>query len=458
MMRSDIFSEYAKIAEDMGLISAAKDEETYDNSAPKESAKLKKYKKSPYPRMGSDDISTIEALYGTKPETIPHYEFNIMEAAHPKPVVIAPAYDRINALVENNIERNNIMCNIAIKPNNSISDNTKLAKKELLMELVRLANDLDLANKDELRKLADSSIQALSNEKKKFRANAGVLDWLKEEGGDVWETLRGASTGGLVGAIIGAFLGQPLIGLELGGAAGGLIAAIARTTPQVRNVAYNANDTKSQIDDIKPKIPAGQLHTFLDNFTNELSNLASIATKYNELTSTLKETHETASEYEVQDAHSITNLLIASMGKVLQYSAQFNANAKNKVYDEFVGHSKALTPLYRFISDDVDDVVDSIKSLTTAINNLKSSMKDIGGDAKPAIEQANTNIPSQQKNQEQISGNNGKEEIVDDEGMPIKSAPNDKKESDEGFFDRFTSGLGIKPSKREEEWFRSLKE
>lgn len=169
MRHSDIFDSYAKIAEEKGLISLADDEVSSQPGAPKESAKMKKYKKSPYPRMGSDDLSTIEALYGVKPDNSIKYEFNIMEAAHPKPVVVSRSYDKMNGLVENNIERGNIMANIALKPNSGNLDTNKYAKKELLMQLVRLANDLDNSNHQDLRVIADACIEGISTEKKSIK-------------------------------------------------------------------------------------------------------------------------------------------------------------------------------------------------------------------------------------------------------------------------------------------------
>ena len=163
--RSDIFDSYAKIAEEKGLISLAEDEPK--SSKPKESSKIKKYKKDSYPRVGSDDISTIEALYNVKPSSSYDYEDNIMEAAHKNPVVISPAYDRINGLVENNIERNNIMCNIALKPTVGTETRRRYADKELLMELIRVANDLDNRGLEDIRKIADACISDI--EKKNLK-------------------------------------------------------------------------------------------------------------------------------------------------------------------------------------------------------------------------------------------------------------------------------------------------
>ena len=177
-MRSDIFDEYVKIATQQGLVKQSKDEEeTVSSDAPKESAKLKRYKKSPHPRAGSDDISTIEALYGVKPDNPIKYEYNIMEAAHPKPVVIGPiSYDRLNGLVENNIERQNIISNIALKPNNGNLTQHRYADKDLMMQLVRIANDMDNKGFEEIRKIADECISELALKKKLNKV--AILPWI----------------------------------------------------------------------------------------------------------------------------------------------------------------------------------------------------------------------------------------------------------------------------------------
>jgi hypothetical protein len=470
MMRSDIFNSYAKIAEDMGLVSNAKDDEVYDGSAPKESAKLKKYKKSPHPRMGSDDISVIEALYGVKPDTIPYYEFNIMEAAHPKPVVIGPAYDRINALVENNNERQNIIINQVMRPNNSISDNVKLAKNELVMELVRLANDLDLANKAELCKLADNALVGLA-EKKKFNVVAGIGDWLQDKGDDVFQAVKGYGTGALVGGVIGGLVGAiggegvgaipgAMFGARLGGIAGGLIASIARTSPRVVNVATNAKDVSEQINDIKNKLPQGTEYKFLDDFQKELGRLSDASEKYNEIVSNIQQAHDNSTNEDANSAHTITSALMESMKNVADYTVLFNDRVKRSVYQEYVGHSKALTPVYELISDDIEDVQSSLQSLTAAMNNLRSSMKNIPAKAKSVVENVKASQPSSnnRSHEEPVGGAGSEdEEFVGENGEENEPQNTGTKNDEGGFLDSLMSGLGRKPSKQEEEWFRSLK-
>src|SRR5690606_37911880 len=75
-------------------------------------------------------------------------------------------------LVENNIERNNIITNIVLSPTTGHHTNHKYARKELMLELVRVANEMDNKNND-LFKLADDCLIALSKENN-FLAKKGI--------------------------------------------------------------------------------------------------------------------------------------------------------------------------------------------------------------------------------------------------------------------------------------------
>lgn len=155
MTRSEIFDSFVKIAQEKGLVS-------------NDSSNSKKILEETG-RADSLDISAIEALYGVKPDAPKDMEYksNIMEAAHPNSVVIGPSYDKLNALVENNIERQNILLHIVNKTPDGLSTQRKYAEKELTLSLVRVANYLDNTNQDKLRTLADNCLMQLSASKAK---------------------------------------------------------------------------------------------------------------------------------------------------------------------------------------------------------------------------------------------------------------------------------------------------
>lgn len=141
-MRSEIFDNYVAIAREKGLISEAADS----------------------PRVGSDDLSTIELLYGVKPNG--KDEKSIVEQAHPESVVIAPSYDRLNGLVENVQERQNMIIQIINKPPQAKLTNHRYAEqsKELMEELVRIGFMLDNKDEVDLVKLADSCTATLQKQ------------------------------------------------------------------------------------------------------------------------------------------------------------------------------------------------------------------------------------------------------------------------------------------------------
>lgn len=472
--RSDIFDSYAKIAEEKGLISLAEEQESSQPAKPKESAKLKRYKKDSYPRMGSDDLSTIEALYGVKPDNSIKYELNIMEAAHPKPVVIAPSYDKINGLVENNIERQNIISNIALKPTNGNIDQRKYAQKELVMELVRLANDLDNSGNEELRVIADKCIEDISSEKKKSKT-AGILDdvgdwisskkdWFGDHLRDAFQTAKGYGTGavvgGVLGALIGAIAGEGVgaapgwaIGSQIGRISGALIAAMARTSPQVISIAHNAEDTSNQINDLVKKIPATDPeHAFLVSFQKELANVGSLSEDYNRIISTLQSEGQNLNDADVQKSKDVATALSQSMDKINSFGNQFNERVGREVYQQYLPNSKLLTPVYEFISDDVEDVQDSIRSLMQAINNFKVTMSKVNqaaGAASQQIAEKPVESPEQSK-AVKVQDKESDEETGED-------SDESGEDEDDGAFSKLMDFLGHKPSDKELDFFRSLK-
>ena len=192
MKRSDIFEEFVKIAQDRKLIS---------NDSEKSFKALENN-----PRADSLDVSAIAALYGVKPESAPDmkYKNNIMEIAHKEPVVLSPAYDRLNGLVENNIERQNINLRIVNKNPDGLLTQRKYAEKQFLLSLVRVANDLDNRNKEKLRKLADNCLQSVAQEVESRKS-------LKKEGSAVGATAKSISKLKLFSGLLASALGAAYV-------------------------------------------------------------------------------------------------------------------------------------------------------------------------------------------------------------------------------------------------------
>ena len=164
MRRSEIFESFVKIAQQKGLISDAEHAEHTEKDFSETN-----------PRMDSLSIEQISKLYNTKPAQPKDMEYqrNIIEDAHPEMVVISPSYDKLNGLVENENEGQNIRIHISLKEPDGHLTQRKYAEKQLIMSLVRAGNDLDNRNQDELRKLADVCLAQAAG--KPFQKIAQVL-------------------------------------------------------------------------------------------------------------------------------------------------------------------------------------------------------------------------------------------------------------------------------------------
>lgn len=164
MKHSDIFENFAKIAQEKGIIS--------DDAPEKAKKKLEKDH-----RWDSMTLSDIEALYGVKPDSEKELEYkrNIIEVAHPGSMVISPSYDKLNGLVETDNERQDIILNIVNKTPNGQLTNHKYAEKELTLSLVRIGNDMDNKDNKDLMKLADTCLMQLSDKDMKKKVASPLV-------------------------------------------------------------------------------------------------------------------------------------------------------------------------------------------------------------------------------------------------------------------------------------------
>ena len=151
---SEIFDEYVKIMTDKGFVKKADLLTQHDKE------------------NDSDYAEKIKALYGIDIK-LNDSNKEIIEQAHPESVIIAPSYDKLNALVENINERHNVMVGIVNKTPNGNLTQHRYASKDLLDELIRLGFDLDNAGEDSLSKTADECALLLAQEEeKKIKKNA----------------------------------------------------------------------------------------------------------------------------------------------------------------------------------------------------------------------------------------------------------------------------------------------
>jgi len=109
-----------------------------------------------------------------KEKDIIEYKSNLMEEAHPNRVIFGPSYDPMHSLIENNIERNQIMLKIVHKNPTGQLDHKKYAESDLQLSLIKIANELDFNDKDQLRILADNCIGQIKK-KAGFGLTAGII-------------------------------------------------------------------------------------------------------------------------------------------------------------------------------------------------------------------------------------------------------------------------------------------
>lgn len=115
------------------------------------------------------ELSNIELLYGLKPKDWK----DILDEAHPESVVISPAYNEVDGLVENLKQRHKIMEDIAYrKPAGNFkqyfytteAEKVSKAYNDLLQETIKIGYQLDLNNEDELAAFADNCSEQLTKE------------------------------------------------------------------------------------------------------------------------------------------------------------------------------------------------------------------------------------------------------------------------------------------------------
>ena len=151
MKKSEIFNTFEKIMVEKGFIYNAE-----------------KSSKQILEETGRADSLTFkqiaEDLYDLKPEAPKdmQYKNNIMELAHPDPIVIAPSYDKVNGLVETEQERQDITRRFLSRIPSGQLFNQKYASQQLILSIVKAGNDLENHNEEQLRILADTCLLQLS--------------------------------------------------------------------------------------------------------------------------------------------------------------------------------------------------------------------------------------------------------------------------------------------------------
>lgn len=360
MSRSDVFDNYARIALEKGLIRNT--EETMKKGAAQN------------PRHDAATTKEIAKLYNVKNEKPADMEYkkNIVEDAHPDPVVLFRSHDKINSLIENINERQNIIINILQKPVNGLLVQKKYAE-ELTLSLIRIATDMDNQDHEELRVLADTCAVQLQKQGFDFK------DFLSERGGDAIDVgtgaLSGAAIGGIAGGLIGVFGGPVGVaaGAAGGAALGGILSSIFKTSPQAKNVVINSEIARNQLTDIIKDHPADPFLQQLDGALLHITNTAATYAR------TVDAMHMPESgPADKVTAEKTANLYLTEIARMNVMIGTFLQNAKAGKYvaDDSDVWSKIKTPFSAILGDDVSDEVKALQTLQRVIKEAQLGINE----------------------------------------------------------------------------------
>lgn len=333
---SDVEDNFVKIALEKGWIKQAEE---------------KPETKSRYTKSMLD---AIELLYGYKPEE--DKEFTMLERAHPEPVIIMPAYDAVNGLVENLYERQDIMHHIVTKPTRGFHNGERYvhAFNDLSNELIKAAFLLDKKNDYELMKTADFCAEQLTK-----------AAWS-------WRDLMSPA----------AFIATPaaagLIGLltvsgPVGWAVAGSVAAIEAYAHWGRHYSQNImdsiNETISELEDIlNDNDQTESLKSQVKLMSNDLQAFKQIITSINYSVSDMNQS--TNPEKSAETAQENLTKIINSVD--LMSDRIKNCVGLLKSVEDLDGATGIFSTIKRqFWSSDVEDAILDLENLESLLKESK---------------------------------------------------------------------------------------
>lgn len=363
LRESDIFNSYAKFAKENGMISEA---------ALKKTAAEK------------DEVSSAEVLYGIKPNG-KEDDKTLAEKAHPDTFAVGPAYDAMNAVVENLYQRQDIMAHIALKmPDGQLINRRYVAaQKDLLKNLISIGFDMDNRDEISLMKIADDCAERLTKK-----------------------------------AALPALL-APVVGIGAGIAA--LVALdyyFLHAAPDIQNIDANSKIVLNELDDLSSK-------TYTTALKDLVSHIQSLNAKlFSNLQVLSSEKRKIITAFSTNNIKEISNIQKNNAGLVNSTKTlinQLNATRVNlsAFKDDIEGERDGgnlpdWMKKFKNISDmvignDDDDVIKAIDSLVGAITKATANASNVISSVsqkyeKPIQDHVNDvteQLNSQQKQQQQ---------------------------------------------------------
>jgi tetrahydromethanopterin S-methyltransferase subunit B len=323
LKNSEIFDEYAKIAEKMGLISKAEEK--------------------------------VEDVYNLPLKSVKE----LVEEAHPETIVQGPSYDKMNGIIENVQQRQDIMSMLALKTPTGFHDNTRYisASEDLLNSTLKIALMLDNQNQEQAAKLADSITQQLYKEATPLIVLAPYL---------------------IAGAVA-----------LLGGAS-----AYAGNHPDSQGFKNDILKTLDQLDDVKDKYPKSvatlapfekllkdtittdnDLEKELDSISNLVLQIKTetdkdkrIALSKNIASAIFSNSKDKKIEESIKKIKNLTEAIVDSTDTVKTFLETLNSGPESTVM-------QWLTKVKEYVvQSDVEDVLDLLEVLKASANDFNKSL------------------------------------------------------------------------------------
>lgn len=349
------------------------------------------------PRWDSQTDEIIKSLIRTKPEMAKGMEYknNILEIAHKDKVVVLDTYDKLNGLVENNIERQNILLNIIMRaPRGQVVHEKYADLKKSLEKTLRYSIS---SNNKELEGFTKKCIEQLNTKlHKKALAPA------------VW----------IISGIIGALYSHQHL-------------------PNVDN-GFKVNHERliSSLDDFE-KSSGGQIYgveykpQFLDmvrDFKNKILEFNALYEQFTPLVDKIEKPQTAQELMELQSrpdgselatafdtiTKAVTNFIPYINRIYTNFSSQdFKSRMINQkgFLNEIIDHTSVLHGGKGLIADDFDDVVNALgayKNSLLSISNIFSASKNEAISAKNQLEQAMSETQRAQSVSEKDNSNDQK--------------------------------------------------
>lgn len=421
MNHSDIFEEYAKIALAEGLIQDRKENHLEKKLDVKKERKFTS-------RKDLDNFKGLydEKLYNLKPEQEYKYKENISESAHKKTQNLIPSYGE-NGIVENLNEAHEIILEKVQKTPNATLLQFVKAENELLTELIRIADYLELNNETSLVKIADTCINQLDVKVKSKKKN------IKKSSYDVVITKKAIGPAAVVG-----------LGLAGVAAVYGIIYAYNNISID-RGTIQNFDAAKKELTEVLNDHESSSLE---ESIRIALSRLEDLKAKFiNHNNATLKDktfmTEEELDKYKetnefkkaLEDLKELNKLVSVSRQQFKVLVQQLYALHESSDYYESDNAERFSSKWWHNLGRDVGKVFNTSgpKDAALALENVCNSLN------KFLVNQSSQLKSGEQKAKENVIQDTGSKNLLDNVTDVVTNKAKDLTDSNKGAEDNSKS-------------------